>query len=52
MIKEIRMYHGLTQLMLAQILDVDITTVRKWEYSLRNPNEENIKKLKENKLWM
>lgn len=46
-IKEIRIKKGLTKVEVARAVGVSITAYSNWENETSEPNEENMKKLKE-----
>lgn len=46
-LKSLRLEAGLTQMKLAARVGVSITTIRNWENGVSDPNEENMKKLKQ-----
>ena len=46
-LKKLRLEAELTQMKLAAKVGVSITTIRNWENGVSDPNEENMKKLKQ-----
>ena len=46
-IKEIRNEMGKTQIDMAKLIGVPLSTYRLWEYGAATPNEENTKKLED-----